>query len=292
MKLRVVRARQGALWVRNGFRIFFRKPMAFAMLFASFLFGALVLLMLPLAGSVLLLAALPLVTLGFMIATQVALKGGFPLPGVFMQPLRVDASRRLAMLKLGLVYAAATFVIMWLADVVDGGKFEALQDAMANTKTPVEDIRERLLDAQLQAGLAVRLGLAALLSLPFWHAPALVHWGSQTWGQSLFFSAVACWRNKGAFGVYGLTWAAVIMLFGVLVSTVFGLLGQPQLMAVAAMPAGLMFSTVFYASLFFTFADCFEQAPGQTLQELADASPRSPADAPEPDSADSADTRK
>ena len=263
MKLRLVRARQGALWVRNGFRIFFRRPMAFAMLFTSFLFAALLLLMLPLVGSVLLLIALPLATLGFMIATQVALKGGFPLPAVFVQPLRVDAARRLALLKLGLVYAAATFAILWLADLVDDGKFEALQVAMANSKTPVEEILQRLLDPQLQAGLAVRLGLASMLSLPFWHAPALVHWGSQTWGQALFFSWMACWRNKGAFAVYGLTWTAVVMLFGVLVNLVFGLLGQPGLMAVAVMPAGLMFSTVFYASLFFTFADCFEQAPNQ-----------------------------
>lgn len=274
MKLRLVRARQGALWVRNGFRIFFRRPMAFAVLFASFLFGALVLLMLPLVGPVLMLVALPLVTLGFMIATQVALKGGFPLPTVYLQPLRVDASRRMAMLKLGLVYAAATFAILWLADLVDGGKFEALQDLMANSKTPVEEIRERLLDGQLQAGLAVRLGLASLLALPFWHAPALIHWGSQGWGQSLFFSAMACWRNRGAFTVYGLTWTAVVMLFGVLVNLVFGLLDQPQMMAVAAMPAGLMFSTVFYASLFFTFADCFEQAP--KADAVDDAAPVPP----------------
>ena len=279
MKLRLVRARQGALWVRNGFRIFFRRPMAFAVLFASFLFGALVLLMLPLIGPVLMLVALPLVTLGFMIATQVALKGGFPLPTVYLQPLRVNASRRIAMLKLGLVYAAATFAILWLADLVDGGKFEALQDLMANSKTPVEEVRERLLDGQLQAGLAVRLGLASLLSLPFWHAPALIHWGSQGWGQSLFFSAMACWRNKGAFAVYGLTWTAVVMLFGVLVNLVFGLLGQPQMMAVAAMPAGLMFSTVFYASLFFTFADCFEQAPTGAVRNAGDDPQIEPPDA-------------
>ncbi len=280
MKLRIVQARQGALWVRNGFRIFFRRPLAFAMLFASFLFGALLFMLLPLVGAVLTLVALPLVTLGFMIATQVALKGGFPLPTVYVQPLRVDASRSLAMLKLGLVYAAASFAILWLADVVDAGKFDALQDAMANSKTPVEDIRERLLDPQLQAGLLVRLGLASLLSLPFWHAPALIHWGSQTWGQALFFSAVACWRNKGAFAVYGLTWTAVIMLFGVLVNLVFSLLGQPGLMAMAAMPAVLMFSTVFYASLFFTFADCFEQTPDRPAPELIEALPRGQPDEP------------
>jgi hypothetical protein len=273
VKLRVVRARQGALWVRSGFRIFFRRPVAFAMLFAAFLFCALLTMLLPLAGPLLLLAALPQATLGFMIATHVALKGGFPLPGVFVQTLRASSPRRLAMLKLGLVYAAATFAILWLADVVDAGKFDALQEAMASAKTPAEDIRERLLDPQLQLGLLVRLGLASLLSLPFWHAPALVHWGSQTWGKALFFSTVACWRNKGAFAVYGLTWTAVIVLFGVLANTVFTLLGQPSLVAMAAMPAGLMFSTVFYVSLFFTFADCFEQKPGKLTPELAGPPP-------------------
>ena len=34
--------------------------------------------------------------------------------------------------------------------------------------------------------------------------------------------------------------------------------GTPQMLAVAALPAGLMFSTAFYVSLYFTFADCFD----------------------------------
>ena len=34
-------------------------------------------------------------------------------------------------------------------------------------------------------------------------------------------------------------------------------MAQPQLLAFAAVPAGLLFSTVFYASLYFTVTDCF-----------------------------------
>jgi hypothetical protein len=30
-------------------------------------------------------------------------------------------------------------------------------------------------------------------------------------GKSLFFSAIACWRNKWAFLVYGLTWLAIFL---------------------------------------------------------------------------------
>jgi hypothetical protein len=284
VKLRQVAPRQGALWVRSGFRVFSRKPIAFAMLFASFLFAGLVCMLLPYVGGIVLLMALPLVSLGFMIGTQTALKGNSPTAAVFWQPLRANTARRLALLKLGLVYAACTVVILWLADSVDGGKFEALQELMANVKTPTEEIQKRLLDPQLQAGLAVRLSLASLLSLPFWHAPALVHWGAQGWAKAMFFSTVACWRNKGAFAVYGLVWLSVVFLFAALVNTVFIALGAPGMVTVAAMPAGLMFSTVFYASLFFSFVDCFEPTAGPAVPADSSVTPLdaiSPAIAPE-----------
>ncbi len=273
MKLRQVPARQGALWVRNGFRVFFRKPIAFAMLFASFLFAGLVFMLLPYVGGILLLTALPLATLGFMLGTQTALKGHSPTAAVFWQPLRVDKAHRLALLKLGLVYAACTVAILWLADSVDGGKFDALQELMANSKTPAEEIQKRLLDPQLQSGLAVRLGLASLLSLPFWHAPALIHWGAQGWAKAMFFSTVACWRNKGAFAVYGFVWLAVVLMFAAVVNTVFLALGAQRLVAAAAMPAGLMFSTVFYASLFFSFVDCFEPTAGPAVPADSSVTP-------------------
>jgi hypothetical protein len=52
-------------------------------------------------------------------------------------------------------------------------------------------------------------------------------------------------------------WFALIMVFGMVGSLVFALLGQAQLFAVAAVPLSLIFTTVFYVSLYFTFADCF-----------------------------------
>ena len=257
MKLQLLPARQGALWVRRGFTVFFTRPLAFAALFTGFLFFGLVAMLVPLVGPLLLLASLPLVSLGFMLATQRALQGQLPGPAVFVAPLRVDRQRSFALLRMGLAYAVASVVIIWLSDVVDGGKFEALQRVMADGKEDASAIAALLADPQLQLGLVLRFGLASLLSLPFWHAPALVHWGGQGVGKALFFSAMACWRNIGAFTVYGLAWAGAILMFGVLANVLAALTQQAQLIALAAVPAGLLFSTVFYASLYFTFIDCF-----------------------------------
>jgi hypothetical protein len=151
----------------------------------------------------------------------------------------------------------ASLAVIALSDSVDGGKFEALQDALAAGKEDPAAIAARLADAQLQIGMLVRFGLATLLSLPFWHAPALVHWGAQSVGKALFFSTMACWRNIGAFTVYALTWGGVVLVFGMLANLFAALLPDGSLIALAAVPAALLFSTVFYASLYFTFSDCF-----------------------------------
>jgi hypothetical protein len=108
--------------------------------------------------------------------------------------------------------------------------------------------------------MIVRFGLAALLSIPFWHAPALVHWGGQGALQALFSSTLAVWRNRGAMVVYVIGWIAMIAAFSAAVGLLFGLLGARQLAGLIALPAGLMFTCVFYVTLYFTFADSFGDA--------------------------------
>ena len=254
MKLRLVPARQGALWVRQAFRVFFRQPLAFSALFFLFVFGAFLLLVLPFIGALAMLTLLPTVTLGFMIATQQSESGRFPLPGVFLQPFRGERSRVRSLIQLGVAYAVASLAMMLLADVLDGGRFAQVQESVMRGDSADGGIE----DAAAQSSVLLRLALALPLSIAFWHAPALVHWCGVSAGKSVFFSLVACWRNRGAFIVYALTWAGVIALFGVMSTLVFSLLSASQLASLAALPAALMFSTVFYVSLYFTFADCFE----------------------------------
>jgi hypothetical protein len=258
MRLQTVPARQGVVWVRQGFRAFFRQPLAFAGLFATFLFAVFVCALIPMVGTFVAVGLLPLVSVGFMIATRTAIAGMYPTPRVFIDPLRGQRERRIAMIKLGIAYAVATLAIMWISDILDGGAFEDMMDALPNGQTSPEAAAVKMAaDPRIELGLLLRFTLAALLSVPFWHAPALVHWDGHGWAKALFSSTIACWRNKGAFTVYGLAWFGVIMLIGIAANLVFALLGMLQAMAVALVPISLMLSTIFYASLYFTFADCF-----------------------------------
>lgn len=261
MRLQQVSPSRGAAWMRQGFAVFARQPLGFSGMFAAFLFGLLVFAFVPLVGSVLPLVALPLVSLGFMIGTRRALAGRMPAPQIFAEPLRQGRPRAIAMLQLGLAYALSTWLVVTVAGWLDGGAFEeAMQVATQGAGGDTAAMAERI--GGLQGSLLLHTALLTLVSIPFWHAPALVHWGGQGAAQSLFSSTVAIWRNKGAFVVYGLAWLGVLIGFGLVMTFVLSLLGMPMVGAMALLPASLIFWTAFYASLWFTFADCFVDDAG------------------------------
>jgi hypothetical protein len=250
---------EGVQWMRDAFRLFLRRPLPFSAMFVSFLLVALLATLVPLVGSVVMLMALPLLSLGFMIASRAA-QNDLPVnPGQFIEPLRGERSRRNTLLSLCAAYALGTVLIMTVSEWIDGGAFDRLQVLMAKGDEARAEMEALLADPRLMWGLVTRFGLAACLSVPFWHAPALVHWQGQSVGQALFSSTLAMWRCKGAFLMYSLAWVGVIAIFGALVGLLFSLFDARQLAGVIAMPAGLMFSTVFYVSLLFTYEGCFSQ---------------------------------
>lgn len=259
IRLRPVAAGRGAVWVRQGFAVFFARPLAFTGLLALLLFCMLLTRLLPMVGPFLFDASLPLMSLGFMLAAQDTLQGRSPSPGVFVRPLRVDRQRRVELLKLGALYAIGVFAAMLAAHWIDGGKMAALRVEMMDDEFAMEALQARLNDPQLMSGMIWRVALTALVSLLFWHTGALVHWGGQTAAKALFFNAVALWRTKGAFAVYALVGVGLAFGFTLIGTLLLALSGQPQQLAGPLfMPGMLMFAAVFYASLFFTFADSFE----------------------------------
>jgi hypothetical protein len=194
------------------------------------------------------------------------------MPGAIVELVTSGKSRLLSLLKLGLAYAGATFFVFWLAGVLDGGALEKFLESLADAKTTPQSAAAHVGAPRLQLGLILRLLFAGALSIPFWHAPALVHWGGQGWAKSLFFSSVALWRNKGAFAVYSLVWLALFLVLLAIVSIGAGLFG-PERFALVAVPLILVFMTLFYASLWFTFAGCFSPSDPGAASRRDDVDP-------------------
>ena len=108
-----------------------------------------------------------------------------------------------------------------------------------------------------QAALWVALAFYVPLAAAFWHAPALVHWHGISPVKSLFFSTLACWKNKGALLLFGLGWVGMFILGGILTSVVVSLAGGGALARGLVMPAVMLMASMFFSSLYFTFRDSF-----------------------------------
>ena len=256
--LKDVPAARGPRWVGEAFRLFGRRPLAFTMLFMLFLAAAFAVAQVPLLGGLVQMMSLPLLSLGFMVAAQSALLDGPVRPMQFIEPLRTDPARRRALLLLCVIYGVCAMVILLLADAISNNAWERLQLLMAKGDAAAQKEVDALLsEPGVATGAIVLAVLGSMLSVPFWHAPALVHWGGQGVAQSLFSSTLAVWRNKGAFLGYMVAWTVVVLLFGVATALLLGLLGAPQMAGLFGVPAGLVFSAVFYVSVLFTFNDSF-----------------------------------
>jgi hypothetical protein len=269
LQLKTVELRHGPRWVADGFRAFGKRPLALGLMFLVFLAaGALVGLVLPFVGALLQLMAMPLLSLGYMVATQSTLLGGAVHPGQFIEPLRTDAARRRSLLILCASYGVLALAILLLSSWISNDAMTRLQTLMAKGDAGRAQI-EALLDEPGVTRAAWLLGiLGTLLSVPYWFAPALVHWGGQGVGQALFSSTLALWRNKGAFTTFVATWVAVVAVASIGLAMVLALVGAAQLAPMLIVPLALMFTTVFYISQLFAFNDNFG---GPSAAEAGDA---------------------
>jgi hypothetical protein len=84
--------------LRDGLRLYLKRPLAFTSLFVLFLFAALFAALVPVIGGVLQLMLVPLLSLGFMVASQSALLEGPVRPLQFLEPLRAARRRRCLLL--------------------------------------------------------------------------------------------------------------------------------------------------------------------------------------------------
>ncbi|GAB4399821.1 MAG: BPSS1780 family membrane protein [Rhodoferax sp.] len=252
MRLRVVKASAGLQWAREGVRTFGKQPLALSGLFFLFMAMMSVVGMLPVIGLPLAMTLLPTATLGLMAASREAQAGRFPMPLILFVGLRSGRVQALALLKLGMLYGAGFLMALGASALLDSGAFARLY---LGGQMPTAEVLE---SADLRHAMWLFMGLHLPLSLTFWHAPALVFWDGVPLAKSLFFSWMACWRNFWAFTVFGLVWMAAIMGAVVTVVWLSSLLGNPTLGATLLVPAMLLLASMFFSSLYPSYAGCFE----------------------------------
>jgi hypothetical protein len=260
LHVNTVAARRGVDWVRQAFALLGRRLVGFAVLLMTALVPTLLITAVPVIGPLLAFAMGQPITLGFAVAARAALSGE-PVRAVHMlQPLLpgADPARRAGLLRLCVVYVAAVAAVMLGVTALGGDALQELASAMQAQDGDFVGRANAVFERHpgLRFLLLASSSLFLLLSVLFWHAPMLVWWHGQGVAQSLFSSALAIWRNKGAFTVYSLAWMGVMMLLLAVTAVLQPLFGSPEVAALALQPATLLMMAAFYLSAYFSYADC------------------------------------
>jgi preprotein translocase subunit Sss1 len=247
--LRQVEMPRGQIWLRRGVQTFLHRPLGFVALFLTYLMAIVLLGAIPLVGAV--LAA----------ATQDVLKGRKVQLAQVFALWREPPRERRAMLLLCAAYGLATMGITGFAFWLGGDELVQALKPLGQTTVTAQELM-----AVFSSGAVAHLanwitGLMAVISVPYWHALALVHWGGQSAGHALFSSTIALWRTRGAFMIYGVSWLGFTLLgsllTGLISALVSALFGAPALGLLLALLVMVALSAAFYTSLWFIFVDTF-----------------------------------
>jgi len=172
--------------------------------------------------------------------------------GMWTQPLRAPGVRKRLMLR-GLAYLGCCFAGGVIATLPFLGNLTAVMDAPGQ-------IDEVALLRAMQAPMLTFGLIYVLISMFFWHAPALIGWHGVPMGQALFFSMVACWRNKWAFLLYGISWGAIFIAVQ-LVGAFFTMIGiSPAVVQLLLTPVNIAVAAVLYASFYPAYVSVFRYA--------------------------------
>jgi hypothetical protein len=254
MHLIEVPAKTGYVWFRQGIWLFRRNPLAFLTVFFAYLFAMTLISRLPLIGPVLPLLLIPGVAVGFMAACRNTIAKKPVWPTVLIDGFRSYGqivARRL--LVLGVVYVAAMGIIFAASALADGGLLLNLMLGNGPAGDP-ETVAASFNPLAVLVAMACYIPVAML----FWFAPILVAWHDVPPAKALFFSFIGCWRNRGAFVIYGALWIGIALAVSFGLSALMQVLGVGQEMALAVlMPASILVTTALYCSFYATYRGCF-----------------------------------
>jgi len=240
MIIRVFPARSGLVWLREGLRLFGRRPIA---LLASIAVGMLLVLapaLVPPIGPVLATLVAPIASLGMIAACRAVDEGQIPGLRVYAQVLQGAGALR-ELLILGAINAALYLLLAILAHA-------AGLDRAAPAAQGADQAAALGVDPAL---LALQLVLFAPIWMANWLSPLLVGWHRLPAPKAMFYSFFACWRNRwpllAFIGASAGGSAAVVVL---LLAPVAMVLADARSIGFMVAPLSLALMAVFQCSVF------------------------------------------
>jgi hypothetical protein len=240
MQVRTLPPSGGWAWLREGLTLYRRQIFAYTALVILYTMAIMLVASVPLVGLPLAAVLVPFGTLGLTAAGRDAERGVMPLPSLLIDGFR--GPQRNALLRLGLVHAGLILALVTLTSLL--ARDEAREWKVVDGRVDPASIAANMpWDAML-----VTVALYTPILMLTWFAPQLVAWHRQPVGKSLFFSFVACWRNRWPFVTLAIALAALTIVVSLLLQIVLGLLGGGALASMLVAPLVMILTSVAYST--------------------------------------------
>jgi len=254
----------GWFWIQQGYRLFLRQPLA--LFFWGMTLAVLIMAsyLLPILGQVILIAAMPSLTFMTLNACRHVTNGQIMRLPMWLAPLRPVRGR---LVKLGLVYLACCLAGGFLAVIPFMGQLMDAVGAGVNPlviDAPISALDVQALSQAMVGPIVLFFLLYVVISALFWHAPALMGWHGLSLSRALFFSMVACWRNKWPFLLYGLSWGAIFFAVQSLSDVLFNAGMSPAVVQWLLTPVNIVVVTILYCSFYPSYVSVFGAAGDRT----------------------------
>ena len=174
-------------------------------------------------------------------------------PRQWLEPLRQPGLFKKLFL-LGLLYVAICLGVGFFVFLPFAGELSSAMQTLADS----QDVAP-LIEA-VRTPMILFAILYFILAALFWYSPVLIGWHGTSIVQSLFFSAIACWRNKFAFLVYGIAWAAIFYMIDFIMGALVSMGVSVDLAATLQVPVNIAVGSILYASFYPTYISVFGQS--------------------------------
>jgi hypothetical protein len=212
MQVMQVDAKQGWLWIVQGFALFRRVPLGWIILCATLLLVAATLSLIPVAGQFIFTLLSPVFLAGLMIGCK-SLEQGEGLE--FSHLFAGFRSNTASLITIGGIYLVGQVLILGVFMLVGG---DVLMGLLLEGKRVDENELKSVSGDMLSASL-VALTLSIPLMMAAWFAPLLVVFEDMPPLEAMRLSFVACLKNIVAFQIY----AVILVALTVLATMPYGL---------------------------------------------------------------------
>jgi hypothetical protein len=245
---------EGVNWLKRAWALTRANPLAVhAGMFGYLLLWAIT-SAIPLLGRVLPFIAVPVLYVGLMNVYR-AIARKEPLSPKLMFDGFTPTTTLVRLLLMGALYGAAIALVFAITSAVDGG-------LLMRALTGAEKLDPNTINpTQLAMGAALALLLYTPVSWLFWMAPQFTAWHHMGVAKALFYSAMGCWRNIGAFALFFAATGSVLMAAALGVSVIGMLLGSPAAAQMLMLPVVLLLSVVSYVAFYISYESMVHETP-------------------------------